>query len=68
MLTPYYLSSIKYPNEKIGRKESIYCKALHTSECKSLNVQELQAKAEEQDLEDAKAYEAACREQAPNNL
>ena len=58
----------KYPNEKIGRKECIYCKALHTSECKSLNVQELQAKAEEQDLEDAKAYEAACREQAPNNL
>ena len=58
----------KYPNEKIGISPCVYCKALHTSPCKSLDVSELQAQAEAADLEDAEAYANACQGQNYDNL
>ena len=55
----------KYPNEKIGTTPCLYCKALHTSPCILLNasMNELQAKAEAADIEDAQAYASACQNQ-----
>ena len=58
----------KYPKERIGKEECRYCRALHTSECKSINVQELQAQSEAYDKEDAQAYAAACGKSPSENL
>ena len=58
----------KYPKERIGKEECRYCRALHTSDCKSINVQELQAQSEAYDKEDAQAYAAACGKSPSENL